>query len=366
MNDYAAAPYLLVYDLLPGLVGIALLIAAAVRIRREARRYSNAVFLAAGIFFLVRGLARFHIDNNWHEVRNPDGTFYLTNESPVLDFLAIIFLASFFVIGAWLIISGIRLVRREKWTMTHALAIFFGLLSLSMPFIIYMLLQAGMTNAIPPYLTFFILGAFYVPFCCFAYFLYSFLYQHLRRKRKPDYVMILGAALSGKRVTPLLAKRVDRAVDEWNRNGGAPILIPSGGQGRDEEVSEACAMHSYLAEKNIPDEKIIEENRSVNTYQNMQFSKNIMDERSGKDGYYCLFSTNDFHVYRSAVYAHAVGLNADGIGCRTAGYYFPSAILREILAFILRYRKFAALYVILAAIYTVADIISPQLVTYLW
>jgi uncharacterized SAM-binding protein YcdF (DUF218 family) len=365
MNDYAAAPYLLVNDLFPLSVGAVLLILSVVRIRKEARRYSNAVFLAAAVFFLTRGLIRFYINNNWHMVQTAEG-FYYTDESVVLNVLTIIFLASFFAIGAWMIFMGIRLVRKEGWTKTHALSIFFGLMSLSMPFIIFSLMESGVYGGIPPYLSFFILGGFYVPFCCFAYFLYSFLYRHLPKKRKPDYVMVLGASLSGKRVSPLLARRADKAIEVWKKNGEEPVLIPSGGQGRDEEVSEASAIHAYLKEQVVPEDRILEENQSVNTWQNMQFSKKLMDERSGGKDYYAIFSTNDFHVYRSAVYARAAGLPADGVGCRTADYYYPSAILREVMAFILRYRKLAVLYMSAAAVYTVTDIISHDLVTYLW
>jgi uncharacterized SAM-binding protein YcdF (DUF218 family) len=365
MNDYAAAPYLLVNDLFPLSVGAVLLILSVVRIRKEARRYSNAVFLAAAVFFLTRGLIRFYINNNWHMVQTAEG-FYYTDESVVLNVLTIIFLASFFAIGAWMIFMGIRLVRKEGWTKNHALSIFFGLMSLSMPFIIFSLMESGVYGGIPPFLSFFILGGFYVPFCCFAYFLYSFLYRHLPKRRKPDYVMVLGASLSGKRVSPLLARRADKAIEVWKKNGEEPVLIPSGGQGRDEEISEASAIHAYLKEQGVPEDRILEENQSVNTWQNMQFSKKLMDERSGGKDYYAIFSTNDFHVYRSAVYARAAGLPADGVGCRTADYYYPSAILREVMAFILRYRKLAVLYMSAAAVYTVTDIISHDLVTYLW
>ena len=367
MNDYSAVPYLLLEDLLPLAIAAAILVIAILRIKKEARRYSNAVLLAAALIFFLRRLARFYINNNWHEVPTADGNFYLTNESPVLNWIIIILLLSFFAVGIWMIFIGITLVRKEGWTTTHALSIFFGIMSLSLPFAIFMLMEAesGVYGGLPPFLTFFVLEGFYVPFCCFAYFLYSFIYLHLKRKMEPDYIIILGASLSGKRCTPLLARRVDRALEVWNKNEGRPILIPSGGQGKDEEVSEAFAMHTYLSEHSVPEDKIIEENKSANTWQNMQFSKAIMDERSGVNHYVSIFSTNDFHVYRSAVYARAVGCNADGVGCKTAGYYFPSAILREILAFILRYRKFAAIYMICAAAYTFIEIFFPYLTTFL-
>ena len=51
------------------------------------------------------------------------------------------------------------------------------------------------------------------------------------------------------------------------------IFIPSGGQGKDEIISEAEAMKNYLIENNIKPEDIILENESTNTLQNMKYSK---------------------------------------------------------------------------------------------
>ena len=61
-----------------------------------------------------------------------------------------------------------------------------------------------------------------------------------------------------------------------------PTIIFSGGQGPDEGLPEAEAMQNYAVEKGIPLEHTVQENRSVNTYQNMLFSKEIMDSLKQK------------------------------------------------------------------------------------
>ena len=61
-----------------------------------------------------------------------------------------------------------------------------------------------------------------------------------------------------------------------------------------------------------------------------------------------LFVTNNYHVYRTGAYAKKVGMVGDGLGCRTAKYYIPSAFIREFIALCVKIRwVFAAFYAIL-------------------
>ena len=86
------------------------------------------------------------------------------------------------------------------------------------------------------------------------------------------------------------------------------IFIPSGGQGKDETISEAEAMRNYLVENGINEEDIIIENKSTSTLQNLKFSKKIID-RVNSNGK-VIFSTTNYHVFRSGVIA-----NNEGIDC---------------------------------------------------
>ena len=76
-----------------------------------------------------------------------------------------------------------------------------------------------------------------------------------------------------------------------------PTIIFSGGQGPDEGLPEAEAMQKYAVEKGIPLEHTVQENRSVNTYQNMLFSKEIMDSLKPDGKYKSIFTTNNFHLF---------------------------------------------------------------------
>lgn len=147
-----------------------------------------------------------------------------------------------------------------------------------------------------------------------------------------DFIIILGCWFrKDGTLPPLLRGRVDRALEFWHRqkvaSGKEAIFIPSGGQGADETMPEAEAMRRYLVSQGIPERMILPETQSANTYQNMAFSKKIVDaiDADGK----VIFATTNYHVFRSGLWASRVGLAAEGIGGKTRWWYWPNAFMRE-------------------------------------
>jgi uncharacterized SAM-binding protein YcdF (DUF218 family) len=51
----------------------------------------------------------------------------------------------------------------------------------------------------------------------------------------------------------------------------------------------------------------------------------------------CVIVTSNYHVFRTAIIARKAGIRGQVTGARTAGYYWPSAMLREFAAVFLRY-----------------------------
>ena len=69
------------------------------------------------------------------------------------------------------------------------------------------------------------------------------------------------------------------------------------------------------------------ENLSKNTYQNMAYSKKLIDERTPHAK--VVYATTNYHVFRSGVWASLAGLPAEGVGSRTKWWYWPNAFMRE-------------------------------------
>ena len=163
------------------------------------------------------------------------------------------------------------------------------------------------------------------------FMIYVIFLQIVPKKNDFDYIIIHGAGLlHGDRISRLLSDRIDKAIDIYKKAPTRPKIIPSGGKGDDETISEAEAMEKYLMEKGIPEEDILIENESKTTYENVYNSKKIIDSREGRK--YTALVTSNYHVYRALRYCRKTGLKCVGIGSRVAFYFWPSALIREYIA----------------------------------
>jgi uncharacterized SAM-binding protein YcdF (DUF218 family) len=116
------------------------------------------------------------------------------------------------------------------------------------------------------------------------------------------------------------------------------MLIVSGGKGSDERLSEAEAMANYLVEGGFPADRILKEDQSRTTEENLLYSASLM-RQNRPEGYRCVVVTNDFHSYRAALIARDLGVPAQVVGSPTAAYFLPSATIREFIAVFVRYWK---------------------------
>ena len=171
-------------------------------------------------------------------------------------------------------------------------------------------------------------------------------------ERDKDFIVILGCWFrKDGSLPPLLQGRTDRAIAFWaqqkQETGKEAVLIPSGGQGRNETMPEAEAIRRYLIAKGIPETVIRAENQALNTYQNMEYSGKIAREidPEGK----VVFSTTNYHVFRSGVWAGLAGLHAEGIGSRTKWWFWPNAFMRETVGLLRNRWKQEVLFLILLA-----------------
>lgn len=145
-----------------------------------------------------------------------------------------------------------------------------------------------------------------------------------------DALIVLGAAVHGETVSLPLKFRLDCAIAYAEKNPDAVIVV-SGGQGNQEDITEALAMERYLKQNGVTN-PIMKEECATSTYENFLYSKKILDEQFSED-YKVAFVTNDFHIYRSKQTAQRAGFSE--ITCvhgETAWYNVVHNYLRESLA----------------------------------
>lgn len=74
---------------------------------------------------------------------------------------------------------------------------------------------------------------------------------------------------------------------------------------------------------------VFPETKSTTTLENMLYSSKIANERK-KDAK-IVFSTTNYHIFRSGMFSKKAGLKADGIGAKTKWYFWPNALIREFI-----------------------------------
>jgi uncharacterized SAM-binding protein YcdF (DUF218 family) len=125
-----------------------------------------------------------------------------------------------------------------------------------------------------------------------------------------DYVIVLGAQVKGSTVSRALKNRLDTALAYLKDNPESYVIV-AGGQGRGEDITEALAMKNYLVAAGADNSKIILEDNSVNTYENLRNSRNIVTARetgqSIESSKKIVVVTNQFHVYRAVRLAKQQG-----------------------------------------------------------
>jgi uncharacterized SAM-binding protein YcdF (DUF218 family) len=304
---------------LPGCATAALLV-FAVRLVREPRRLGNAVWLGVALLLTGAWLLRAALHLEW-----------LT---PVLaGVLAVAAVLVAVALPAALLANGVRMLRREGRGPANLLSLVLGVGMLTLEGLFFAPLGRWGSALV----TIAAVLACYFGFLFASLLGYSILYGRLRRRTGFDAIIVLGCGLAADRVTPLLAARLDRAIRLFAREAEPPLLVVSGGRGPGETVTEAAAMHAYLRERGVPDDRIRREDQATTTEENLRFSAALLPD--GVRLRRVLAVTSNYHVFRTAVECRRLGLPFDATGAPTARYFLPSALLREFAALILHYRR---------------------------
>lgn len=159
----------------------------------------------------------------------------------------------------------------------------------------------------------------------------------LKTKEDTQCLIVLGAGVYGTRPSASLRSRMDAAITYMNENPDV-FAILSGGQGSGEDISEAEAMRRYLVEHGIEEDRLILENRSTDTVENLTFSFAIAKEKGFSE---LAIVTNDFHMYRSCRLAKTMGYEVGSVPAPVPkqGLFPLSCYLREYCSILLMYLR---------------------------
>lgn len=147
-----------------------------------------------------------------------------------------------------------------------------------------------------------------------------------------DYLVVLGAHVNGTTPSRSLRERLEAASGYLAAHPNA-IAIVSGGQGTGEDISEARCMYNYLTASGIAAERVWMEDRATNTMENLRFSQDVIESRTGVRPTKIAIVSSEYHLYRANLFAKRLQIDADLIPAKTGLVSLRwNYILREVFA----------------------------------
>ncbi|MBC8061758.1 MAG: YdcF family protein [Clostridiaceae bacterium] len=145
---------------------------------------------------------------------------------------------------------------------------------------------------------------------------------------KPDYIVILGAMVRGETPSLILSERLETSLNYIKKYPDIKVIL-SGGKGPGEDISEAEAMKRYLVSNGIEEKRLIKEDKSKSTMENLKFTSQIISKLENKKNINLLIVTSDFHMFRAKFLAQRNGFKPLGIPSYTILSIKPTYYIRE-------------------------------------
>ena len=144
-------------------------------------------------------------------------------------------------------------------------------------------------------------------------------------------VVVLGCRVKNKKPSLALKERLDKTYQYLNENPKLQCIL-SGGQGANEEISEAKCMYQYLVSKGIDPHRLYQEDKSTSTRENILFSYQLIKKENLPKAITII--TNEFHEYRAQTIARRLNIKSYAISAHTAWWLFPTYFVREIFGIV--------------------------------
>ncbi|MGE8035053.1 YdcF family protein [Lysinibacillus sp. NPDC093692] len=147
------------------------------------------------------------------------------------------------------------------------------------------------------------------------------------------YMIVLGAKVKPGGIPSLsLKNRLEEAVKYLKKYPRVKVIV-SGGKGEDEDRTEASVMLKYLQDNGIDTNRIVVEDQSTSTYENLLFSKELLPKETKK----ITIVSNDFHLKRAKYLAETLGFEVDVVAAKTPKSVELKLTLRERAALLKTY-----------------------------
>ena len=132
-----------------------------------------------------------------------------------------------------------------------------------------------------------------------------------------DYIVVLGAKVNADGPSVSLWDRICAAYTYLEAHPDVTAIV-SGGQGTDEPITEAECMYRELVELGIDPKRIWMEDEATSTWENLQFTLNLIEEKTGQRPTKLGVLSSEYHLFRASLFAKAAGVEFVGIPARTS------------------------------------------------
>ena len=134
-----------------------------------------------------------------------------------------------------------------------------------------------------------------------------------------SYIVVLGAKVNGASPSISLSDRIDAAYRYLTENPDT-VAILSGGKGEDEGISEAQCMFNELTRMGIDGNRLLQEDKATSTWENIQFSLDIIEEKTGTRPATIGLLSSEYHLFRASLFAKDCGVETVGIPAQTSWF----------------------------------------------
>jgi uncharacterized SAM-binding protein YcdF (DUF218 family) len=131
-------------------------------------------------------------------------------------------------------------------------------------------------------------------------------YSKIHNNEKTDAILVLGAAVWGNNPSPVFKERINHAINLYKSHVSGKIIF-TGGKKFISDKGEANIAKMYAVAHGVPREDIFTEGNSKTTFENIFFSRELIDSLNVKK---ITLVSDPYHMRRSVLIAKDMGIDA--------------------------------------------------------